>query len=168
MNFTKDDDKVGLVRLVSLTGFEQSSSYAMGESRLHGPKLYCLFNLGIKSSSRLLFSDLVWRTLIGWWYLTLWTVVAGPWCCYLAMWLEASSHTTIGSHDCDEAASLIACGNLYMEVGAKPLEVGARHRKLARLAQWGILSHFVRNLVQQVSRIWKVICGQSCQQQTDS
>lgn len=131
-------------------------------------RLYCLFNLGIKSSSRLLFSDLVWRTLIGWWYLTLWTVVAGPWCCYLAMWLEASSHTTIGSHDCDEAASLFACGNLYMEVGAKPLEVGARYRKLARLAQWGILSHFLRNLVQQVSRIWKVICGQSCQQQTNS
>ena len=72
----------------------------------------------------------------------------------LAMYLEASS-CAMGSRDCDKAASLVVCRDLCMvemEGSAIPPKEGYRYRELG-LAQRGILSHFLRNLVQQASRI---------------
>ena len=62
----------------------------------------------------------------------------------------------MGSRDCDKAASLVACRDLCMaemEGSARPQDEGYKYRELG-LSQRGILSHFLRNLVQQASRIW--------------
>ena len=59
--------------------------------------------------------------------------------------IEASS-CTMGSHDFDNAASLVAHRDVYVA------EMGGRYRELG-LAQRGILSHFLKNLVQQASRV---------------
>ena len=61
----------------------------------------------------------------------------------------------MGSHDFDNAASLVACRDVCMvemEGSARPPEVADRYRELG-LAQRGILSHFLTNLVQQDSRV---------------
>ena len=61
----------------------------------------------------------------------------------------------MGSHDFDNAASLVAHRDVYvaeMAGSARPPEVGDRYREPG-LAQQGILSHFLKNLVQQASRV---------------
>ena len=61
----------------------------------------------------------------------------------------------MGSCDCNKAASLDACRDLCMvemEGNARPPNKGYRYREPG-LAQRGILSHLLRNLVQQAFRI---------------